>query len=49
MEMLDWDGSDENKPRSFLQEMGDTLRSINKNFLTRFPNLLYYINTTYYY
>ena len=34
IEMLNWDGSDENKPRSFLQEMGDTLRSINKNFLT---------------
>ena len=34
MEMTDWDGNDINKPRTFLQEMGDTLRSININYLT---------------
>ena len=33
-EMTDWDGNDQNKPRTFLQQMGDTLRSINPNFLT---------------
>ncbi len=35
VEMTAWDGSDQNKPRTFLQEMGDTLRSIDENFLTK--------------
>ena len=34
LEMTDWDGTDLNKPRTFLQEMGDTLRSIDINFMT---------------
>ena len=32
-EMTDWDGNDNTKPRTFLQEMGDNLRSINEDFL----------------
>ena len=35
MEMTDWDGNEDNKPRTFLQEMGDTLRGIDENFLTK--------------
>lgn len=34
MEMTNWDGSEESKPRTFLQEMGDTLRRIDENFMT---------------
>ena len=33
LEFTDWDGRDITKPRSFLQGMGDTLRSIDENFL----------------
>lgn len=33
LEFTDWDGRDITKPRTFLQEMGDTLRKIDKNFL----------------
>ncbi|MBQ8659583.1 MAG: hypothetical protein IJ475_01930 [Bacilli bacterium] len=35
LELSDWDGSDFNKPRSFLQLMGDKLRRIDVNFLTK--------------
>ena len=35
MEMTDWDGSDTNKPRTFLQQMGDTLRNIDESFLPK--------------
>lgn len=35
VEMTNWDGDENNKPRTFLQEMGDTLRSIDENFLTK--------------
>ncbi len=35
IELTDWDGQDNNKPRAFLQNMGDTLRSIDDDFLTR--------------
>ena len=33
LEFTDWDGRDITKPRAFLQTMGDTLRSIDENFL----------------
>lgn len=35
LEMTSWDGRDMKKPRAFLQNMGDTLRSIDKNFLSK--------------
>lgn len=35
LEFTDWDGRDINKPREFLQTMGDTLRSIDQNFLIK--------------
>lgn len=38
LEFTDWDGRDINKPREFLQNMGDTLRGIDKDFLTRRMN-----------
>ena len=34
LEFTDWDGRDITKPRTFLQGMGDKLRSIDENFLT---------------
>ncbi len=34
-ELTTWDGSDDNKPRAFLQNMGDTLRSIDKDYMTK--------------
>lgn len=34
-ELTDWNGEDVQKPRAFLQNMGDTLRSIDEDFLTR--------------
>lgn len=33
-ELTPWDGNDDNKPRAFLQNMGDILRNININFMT---------------
>ncbi len=33
-ELLPWDGNDNDKPRDFLQKMGDTLRGIDEDFLT---------------
>lgn len=33
LEMTDWKGNDSDKPREFLQSMGDTLRSIDHNFM----------------
>ena len=35
LEMTSWDGNDENKPREFLQTMGDELRSIDSEFLCK--------------
>lgn len=35
IEMTDWDGKEDDKPRTFLQEMGDNLRLLDKNFLTK--------------
>ena len=33
LEFTDWDGRDITKPREFLQNLGDTLRGIDENFL----------------
>ena len=35
LEMTEWNGSDDDKPREFLQNMGDTLRSIDSDYLTK--------------
>lgn len=35
LELTDWDGRDFDKPRAFLQNMGDTLRSVHEDFLTK--------------
>ena len=35
LELTDWDGTDSHKPRKFLQEMGDNLRAIDPDFLTK--------------
>jgi len=35
LELTDWKGLEENKPRAFLQNMGDLLRSIDIDFLTK--------------
>ncbi len=35
LELTDWDGVDDNKPRTFLQEMGDYLRAVDIDFLTK--------------
>ncbi len=35
LELTDWDGRDFNKPRAFLQNMGDTLRAIDEDFLVK--------------
>jgi len=35
LELTDWDGTDSHKPRKFLQEMGDNLRAIDPNFMTK--------------
>lgn len=35
LELTDWDGRDFDKPRQFLQEMGDKLRAISEDFLTK--------------
>lgn len=35
MEMTDWKGQDLDKPRAFLQNMGDTLRGIDEDFLIK--------------
>ena len=35
LELTDWDGTDSHKPRKFLQEMGDTLRAIDPDFMTK--------------
>ena len=34
-EMIDWNYDEENKPREFLQNIGDELRNIRKDFLTK--------------
>jgi phosphomevalonate kinase len=34
-ELTTWDGNDNDKPRAYLQNMGDTLRSIDLNFMTK--------------
>ncbi len=35
LELTDWDGRDYEKPRAFLQSMGDTLREIDEDFLVK--------------
>lgn len=35
LELTDWDGRDITKPREYLQNMGDKLRAIDKDFLTK--------------
>ena len=35
LELTDWDGRDITKPREYLQNMGDNLRAIDENFLTK--------------
>lgn len=35
LELTDWDGRDFNKPREYLQNMGDKLRAIDEDFLTK--------------
>ena len=35
LELTDWDGSDNNKPREFLQTMGDKLRASREDYLTK--------------
>lgn len=32
-ELTDWDGNPNTKPRKYLQELGDTIRSMDKDFL----------------
>ena len=34
LELTNWDGNDNNKPREFLQAMGDKLRACRKDYLT---------------
>lgn len=34
MELTDWDGNSNTKPRAYLQELGDKVRSIDEKFLT---------------
>ena len=34
LELTDWEGQDDDKPREFLQTMGDTLRAEREDFLT---------------
>ncbi len=35
LELTDWDGTDGHKPRRYLQEMGDNLRAIDPDFMTK--------------
>ena len=35
LEWTDWNGNEDNKPREFLQTMGDKLRAIDKDYLTK--------------
>ncbi len=35
LELTDWDGKDISKPREYLQNMGDRLRAIDEDFLTK--------------
>lgn len=35
LEFTNWDGRDFNKPRAVLQSIGDTLRSVREDFLTK--------------
>lgn len=34
LELTDWDGMDANKPRDFMQKIGDTIRNIDPNYFT---------------
>jgi len=34
LELTDWDGTDGNKPRSFMQEIGDKIRQKDPNYFT---------------
>ena len=33
LELTDWDGTDANKPRDFMQHLGDVMREVDENFL----------------
>ena len=35
LELSNWNGKEEDKPREFLQNMGDTLRAIDEDFMTK--------------
>ena len=35
LELTNWDGNDNNKPREFLQTMGDKLRACHEDYLTK--------------
>ncbi len=35
LELGEWDGNDDNKPRKFLQTTGDKLRAVDENILTK--------------
>ena len=35
LELTDWDGNDNDKPRAYLQRMGDVLRGVDINFMTK--------------
>ena len=35
LELTNWDGNDNNKPREFLQTMGDKLRACREDYLTK--------------
>ena len=35
LELTNWDGNDDNKPREFLQTMGDKLRACREDYLTK--------------
>ena len=34
LELTDWDGTDANKPRDFMQAIGDKIRSVDPNYFT---------------
>ena len=33
LELTDWDGTDANKPRDFMQHLGDVMRELDEDFL----------------
>ena len=34
LELTDWDGTDANKPRDFMQQVGDKIRAVDPNYFT---------------